>query len=102
MTQQEKIEHTLRTLGVISKVAFLFDGYSSNTYLLEVNAGTPLTKVFKHNLDIANALDVSVVRIKKDLSVYEGKSYISMEATKKRDKDLIWDPAALVGHKIPI
>lgn len=102
MTQEEKIEHVLRSFGVLAKVAKKFDGYSSNTYLLEVSAGQKITSVHTHKLDIANVLDVSTVRIAKDLVVNEGKSYISIESSKKRSKDLIFDPAEVNGMKIPI
>lgn len=102
MTQQEKIEHVLRSFGVIAKVAHMFDGYSSNTYLLEVSAGVKIASIHSHKLDISNVLDVSSVRMSKDLMVYEGKSYISIEALKKRDKDLIFDAKYLSGYKIPI
>lgn len=102
MTQEEKIEHVLRSFGTIVKVVHKFDGYSSNTYLLEVSAGVKITSVQSHKLDIANALDVSTVRISKDLVVYEGKSYLSIEFSKKRDKDLIFDEKELHGFKIPI
>lgn len=58
MTNSEKIEHILRTFGVIVNVAKEINGYSSDTYLLEVSAGTKITTVMKYKLDIANALDV--------------------------------------------
>lgn len=102
MTREEKIEHVLRTLGIIVKVAHKFEGYSNDTFLLEVSAGTNLSKVFKYKLDIANALDISSIRIKRNLFVYEGKSYIAIESSKKRIKDLIFDSKYLVNKKIPI
>lgn len=102
MTTQEKIEHVLRTFGIIVKVAHVFDGYSSNTYLLEVSAGVKIASIHNHRMDISNALDVSSIRLGKDLFVYQGKSYLSIESSKKRDKDLIFDPSKLVGFKIPI
>lgn len=102
MTPQEKIEHVLRTFGITTRVEHRFDGYSSNTYLLAVGAGTKISSIHSHKLDIANVLDVSTVRISKDLVVNEGKSFVGVEFSKKRDKDLIFDPAALVGMKIPI
>jgi hypothetical protein len=102
MTQEQKIEHILRSFGIIVKVAYKFDGYSSNTYLLEVSAGVKITSVHSHKLDIANALDVSAVRITSDLVVHNGKSYVSIEFAKKREKDLIFDPSALQGMRIPL
>lgn len=102
MTQEEKIEHILRSFGIIVKVAHKFDGYSSNTYLLEVSAGVKISSIHSHRLDIANALDVSAVRLSSDLVVYNGKSYLSIEFAKKRDRDLLFDPAELDGMKIPL
>ncbi len=102
MTHEEKIEHILRSFGTIVKVAHKFDGYSSNTYLLEVSAGVKVTSIHGRKLDIANALDVATVRISTDLVVYEGKSYVGVEFSKKREKDLFFDPAALQGFKIPL
>lgn len=102
MTKEQKIEHTLRTLGVIVNVAKKFDGYSSDTFLLEVSAGTNLSSVHRYKLDIANALNVSSIRMMKDLFVYEGKSYLAVESAKQRERDLIFDLKYLHGHKIPI
>lgn len=102
MTHEEKIEHVLRTFGTIVRVAHKFDGYSSNTYLLEISAGVKITSIHSRRLDIANALDVSSVRISKDLVVYEGKSYVAIEFSKKRDKVLHFEPDALQGLRIPL
>jgi hypothetical protein len=102
MTNSEKIEHVLRTFGVIVKVSHEIKGYSSNTYLLEVSAGVKIGNVMKYHLDIANALDVSSVRIGSNLMVYDGKSYLYVETSKKRTEDLIWDEKYLSDMKIPI
>lgn len=102
MTPEEKIEHVLRTFGIVVKVAHCFSGYSSNTFLIEPSAGVKITSIQTHKLDIANALDVSNARIGKDLIVYEGKSYLSVECSKKRDKVLNFDPTAVVDYKLPI
>lgn len=102
MTEAEKIEHVLRTFGTIVQVAHKFDGYSSNTYLLEVSAGVKVSSINSHRLDLANALNVSNVRISPELKVYEEKSYLAIDFSKKREKDLIFDKKALVDMKIPI
>lgn len=102
MKPQEKVEHILRTFGIVTQVAHTFNGYSSNTFLLEVSAGTKISSIQGHKLDIANALNVANVRIPRDLKVYEGKSYLEVETAKKRDKDLLWNKKELVGNKIPI
>lgn len=102
MTASEKIEHVLRSFGTIVKVAHIFDGYSSNTFLLEVSAGTKIASIYGKRLDIANALDVANVRISNQMVVHDGKSYLAIDFSKKREKDLIFEPAALVGKKIPL
>jgi S-DNA-T family DNA segregation ATPase FtsK/SpoIIIE len=102
MTQEEKIEHVLRRFGTIVKVAKIFDGYSSNTYLLDIDAGTKISSIASHKLDLANALDVNTVRVSQNLVVLEGKSYLSIEVAKKREKDLIFNKKDLVDMKIPI
>lgn len=102
MTNQEKIEHTLRTLGIIVKVDHKFDGYSSDTYLLKVSSGTNISSVFRYKLDIANALNVSSIRIKRDLFVLNNESYVAIESPKLREKDLLFDMSYLHKEKIPI
>lgn len=102
MTNEQKIEHILRSFGIITKVAYNFSGYSSNTYLLEVSAGVKISSVQGYRLDIASALNVSNVRIPSELTVHEGKSYLSIESSKKRDKDLIFDSSLVTGMKIPL
>ena len=102
MTQEQKIEHSLRSLGTIVNVAYHIDGYSSSTFLLEVSAGVAVKSLYSKRLDIANALDVENVRMSSQLVRHEGKSYVSVEVSKKRDKDLIFDPALLEGLRIPI
>lgn len=102
MTPQEKIEHVLKTFGVLVNVAHKFEGFSSNTFLLEVGAGVKVASIYPKRLDIANALDVSNVRISNDLVVYNGKAYVSIDFSKKRDRDLIFDPSLLTDRKIPL
>lgn len=102
MTQEEKIEHVLRSFKIIAQCAHSFIGYSSNTYLLNISAGVQVSSIFKYRLDIANALNVPTVRISKEMVIHEDKSYLSIEISKKRDKDLIFDPADLQGYKIPL
>lgn len=101
-TMKEKIEHTLRSFGLKVQMAHELEGYSSNTYLLEAGAGVNISSILKQNLNIANTLNVSNVRILSNLMVYEGKSYVAIETAKKREKDLFWDKSELKGMKIPI
>lgn len=102
MTKEQKIEHTLRTLDIIVNIEHTFSGYSSDTFLLNMSAGINLSSIFRYQLDIANALSVPNVRIAKDLHVFQGKSYIAIEASKVREKTLLFDPGQLEGVKIPL
>ena len=102
MTNSEKIEHCLRTFGQIVKVAYEIKGFSSDTYLIECGAGVKITNIDKYRLDIASALTVPTVRISRTLVEYEGKTYLAIEANKKRTEDLFWDASMLQGRRIPI
>lgn len=102
MTAAQKIEHVLRSFGVIVQVAHMFEGYSSNTYLLEVSAGVKITSIHQHRLDIANALDVANVRISKELVVHDGKAYLAIDFAKKRESFLPWAAEDLQGLRIPL
>ena len=102
MTNTEKIEHCLRTFGQIVKVAYEINGFSSDTYLLECSAGVKIANIDKYRLDIASALTVPTVRISRTLVEYEGKTYLAIEANKKRTEDLFWDASMLQGRRIPI
>lgn len=102
MTPEQTIEHLLRSFGVTTRCAHTFEGYSSNTYLLEVSAGVMVSSIYKYKLDIANALNVPTVRFSREMVIHEGKSYLSVEFSKKRDKDLLFNPADLQEYKIPI
>jgi len=102
MNQQEKIEHVLRSFGIIVRVSHKLEGYSSTTFLLEVSAGVKISSMHSHRLDIANALDVSNVRFSENLVLHEGKSFVSIDFSKKRESDLFFDPSELHGKKIPL
>ena len=102
MTQEEKIQHILRTFGYIVEVAHTFHGFSCSTYLLNVSAGIKINSINSIRLDIANALNVNNIRISTDLMVYQKKSYVAIEAPKERTGNLLYDPKALVDQKIPL
>ena len=102
MTNPEKIEHVLRTFGKSVQVFKEIEGYSSNTYLLNVSSGVKIGDIQKYRMDIANALDVTAVRVAPVLEVYEGKSYLSIESNHVRTKDCLWDAKYLVDKKIPL
>jgi len=102
MTREQKIEHTLKTLGLIVNVEHTFKGYSSDTFLLDVSVGTNLSAVGRYKLDIASALNVPSIRMYKDLYVHEGRAFIAIEAAKQRDSFLYFDAKYSNGDKIPI
>lgn len=102
MTNAEKIEHVLRTFKIQVEVAHEIDGFSCDTYLCNAAAGVQLATIKKYSLDIANALDVSNVRIASDLVVYKGKSYLSIEVNKKRTETLNWNKSYLDGLRLPV
>ena len=102
MTKQEKIEHVLRSHNINVQVAHTIDGFSCDTYLLDVAPGVTIVSIFSHRMDIAYALDVPSVRIAGHLMMYNNKSYVAVEVNKKRDKTLLWDTKYLEGHRIPL
>ena len=102
MTRAERIEHSLRTFGILVKVAHEFNGFSSDTFLLECGAGVKIDNIEKYRLNIASALDVSNVRVSRSLVEYDGKAYLAIEANKKRTEDLLWDKELLKGRRIPL
>lgn len=102
MSNEQKIEHVLRTLGVIIEVKHTFKGYSSDTFLIRLSAGTKISTIHKYRLDVASALGVSNVRIKPSLHVYDGESYVVVESGKKATEVFDWDVTHLDGLKIPL
>lgn len=102
MTPEQKIEHVLRSFGVPVQVAHKFQGYSSCTFLLEVSAGTKIANIGQYRLNIASALDVANVRVGSELMVHEGRSYLPIEYTTRKQGILAWDEKYLKGQKIPL
>lgn len=102
MTPKEKIQHVLRSFSVVTNVAHVLEGYSCDTYLLEVSAGVKIDSIKKYKLDIANALNLPNVRIGNELVVYDGRSYLPVEAAKERDKFLLYEEKFLQGKRIPL
>lgn len=102
MTNEEKIEHLLRTFNISVQVAHKIDGFSCDTYLCEAAAGVKLDSIRRYSLDIANALDVASVRIPGELVIYHKKSYLAIEVNKARERNLLWDQRYADGYKIPL
>lgn len=102
MTNPEKIEHILRTFGIAVQVSHIFEGYSSDTYLLEIGAGVKISNIQRYKLDIANALNVSAVTISTDLHIYNNKSYIKIDSPKQSSNILKFASDYVQGRKLPI
>lgn len=102
MTPQEKIEHTLRSFSIMVRVAHVLGAYSSTSYLLEIGAGVKIANIASHSLDIANAIDVPSVRVLPTLTMYQGHSYLCVEAPHRSGETLLWDEKYLKGFHIPI
>ena len=102
MTNEEKIEHTLRMFDIMVKVAHTFGSYSSISYLLEIGVGVMIRNISQHALDIANAINVPSVRILPELTVYKGRSYLCVEAPYRSGGTLLWDEKYLDGQRIPL
>lgn len=102
MTNSEKIEHILRTFGLNVQVAHLFEGYSSDTYLIEPGAGVKITNILKYKMDIANTLNVPAVTIANNLHIHLGRAYIKIEAPKQGEKILNYSPEYVQGRRVPI
>ncbi len=102
LNNSQKIEHILRTFGIQVDVAHSIEGYSSDTYLLDVGAGVKIANIKRYDLDIARALISSSVSIGKNLMVYNDRAYLSIETSKRRERDLLFDPKYLVEEKLPI
>ena len=102
MTNAEKIEHILRTFGIKLQVAHTLEGFSCDTYLCDVAPGVEIASLYRHDKDIAYALDVSSVRIAGYLMMYEGKSYVAIEVTKRNTEVAPYDVKYLEGHRIPL
>lgn len=102
MTPSEKIEHTLRSFGIMARVAHVLGSFSSVSYLLEIGAGVKIANIASHGLDIANAIDVPSVRVLPQLVMHQGHSYLCVEAPHRSGDTLLWDPKYLHGSRIPL
>lgn len=83
-TPEEILEFRLKLLSCPATVAKTIEGYSCNIYLLKPEAGVAINTIINKKLDIANALNVEAVRVPTNLVELDGKSYIAVEANKKR------------------
>jgi hypothetical protein len=102
MNNSEKIEHILRTFGITVQVAHLFEGYSSDTYLLEPGAGVKITNILRYKMDIANALNVPAISIADTLHIHNGRAYIRIESPKQASNVLHFSSEYVQGRRLPI
>ncbi|MCH6256683.1 PD-(D/E)XK nuclease family protein [Puniceicoccaceae bacterium K14] len=93
LNPSERIETRLMTLGLPVKVSHCLNGYSSDTYLLELQNGRRINDIFKFKLDIANALNLEAIRIGQKLTVFEERSYVAVDANRMQSerKPLYWN-----------
>lgn len=82
ITPAQLIEHRLATFNYPIRVHKVIEGYSCDTYLIQVNAGLKVNSIFGYRMDIANALGVPDVRIASSLVAYEGSSFIAVEVNR--------------------
>jgi S-DNA-T family DNA segregation ATPase FtsK/SpoIIIE len=103
MTKSEKIEHILRTLKIKVSVAHVIEGYSCDTYLLEMGMGVDPLSIYRYKMSIASALDKERVRILGEpLVVYEGKAYVGVEVNREEQQFVKWDKKYVEGTRIPL
>lgn len=103
MTNSEKIEHIMRTFNLKVRVAHVVEGFSCDTYLLEMGAGVDPLSVFRYKMSIASALDAERVRIQGEpLIKYEGKTYVGVEVNRDKREFIDWDKKYVEGKKIPL
>lgn len=89
LSPAEKIEHRLRTFNYPVRVEHTVEGYSCDTYLLQIAAGLKTAQIYGYRMDIANVLGVKDVRIAPSLVEYKGGAYIAVEVNRKNTKALV-------------
>ncbi|MES2395058.1 MAG: DNA translocase FtsK [Bacteroidota bacterium] len=97
MTIAQRIEHRLSTFGYPVKIAHVIEGYSCDTYLVDVNAGLKISKIYNYEMDIANAVGVSNVRIAKTLVNYDDAAFVSIEVKRKDLRPLFLEQSEIPG-----
>lgn len=96
LTIPEKIEHRLRTFNYPVKVEHTVEGYSCDTYLLQVAAGLKTSQIYGYRMDIANVIGVRDIRIAPSLVEYNGRAYVAIEVNRTKTTSL-----GLDGGDIP-
>jgi len=99
----ERIKLILRSFNLNADVKQVVEGYSCDTYLLQVGVGTKISKIATCKLDIAQVLGVETVRISPDLVRYNGESYLAIEVNKdNRRPAVLTDQYITDGMALPI
>lgn len=101
MTPEEKIQHCLRSFNISVEAAYHIDGYSCEIYLLRKAPGVEMMSIFRHQLDIAYALDVEYLRIVANQK-YKDETFVSLEIPKVNTTVLPWKPEYVDGMRIPL
>lgn len=96
LTTEEKIEHRLRTFNYPVRVEHKVEGYSCDTYLVQVGGGLKTSTIFSYRMDIANAIGMKDVRIAPSLVSYKGGAHVAIEVNKANRT-----PLYLVDNEIP-
>lgn len=104
LTNEERIEHRLRTFNYSARVEHTIDGYSCDTYLLQIGAGNKISSMARYRLDLANVLGVRDVRIPNELVEYQGEAFASIEVNRKQQRTLIFNAREnnLSGNTFPV
>jgi len=103
LTTPEKIEHRLRTFNYPVKVEHTVEGYSCDTYLLQIAAGLKTSQIYGYRMDIANVIGVKDVRIAPSLVEYKGGAYIAVEVNRKTTTPLmLTNEDVPAGNTFPI
>lgn len=103
LSNERKIEHRLRTFNYPVRVEHTIEGYSCDTYLLQIAAGLKTAQIYGFSMDIANVLGVASVRISPDLVPYKKGSYIAIEVNREKQKPLMLSDSDIPdGTALPI
>jgi len=89
LTIPEKIEHRLKTFGYPVKVEHTIEGYSCDTYLVQIGAGLKTAQIYSYRMDIANAVGAKDVRINKNLVEFKGSAYVAIEVNRRETRPLL-------------
>lgn len=103
LTVPEKIEHRLRTFNYPVKVEHTVEGYSCDTYLLQIAAGLKTSQIYGYRMDVANVIGVRDVRIAPSLVEYKGGAHVAIEVNRKNTKPLFLSDADIPeGNVFPL